>query len=317
MRIIPTPPWALLLAGGDGRRLRPLTRQIAGDPRPKQFCPIFDGETLLDRTRRRADLLTRLDHQVVVVSRSHEPYYAPLVRELAPDRLVVQPANAGTAPGVVYPLLRIRELAGNVPVAVFPSDHYVSDDSVFVGAVVHAVEVIRRRPDRVALLGVEAVSPETEYGWIEAAATPLALPGEPALPIRRFWEKPSVRLAERLLERGALWNSFVMVGWVDAFLALTERSAPELLTALEPLRRAIGTDDEARVAEEVYARLAVAAPTGFSERVLVPGADRLVTVRVKGVEWSDWGHPQRVLATVQRTGWRPTWLGRVELAPAG
>jgi mannose-1-phosphate guanylyltransferase len=199
---------------------------------------------------------------------------------------------------------------------VFPSDHYVSDDSVFVGAVVHAVEVIRRRPDRVALLGVEAVSPETEYGWIEAAATPLALPGEPALPIRRFWEKPSVRLAERLLERGALWNSFVMVGWVDAFLALTERSAPELLTALEPLRRAIGTDDEARVAEEVYARLA-AAPTGFSERVLVPGADRLVTVRVKGVEWSDWGHPQRVLATVQRTGWRPTWLGRVELAPAG
>lgn len=316
MRMIPTPPWALLLAGGDGRRLRPLTRQIAGDLRPKQFCPILDGETLLDRTRRRADLLTRLDHQVVVVSRSHELYYAPLVRELAPDRLVVQPANAGTAPGVVYPLLRIRELAGNVLVAVFPSDHYVSDDSVLVGAVVHAVEVIRRRPDLVALLGVEAVSPETEYGWIEAAPTPLPLPGEPAFPILRFWEKPSARLAERLFERGALWNSFVMVGWVDAFLALAERSAPELLTALEPLRRAIGTDHETRVAEEVYARLA-AAPTGFSERVLAPAADGLVVVRVKGVEWSDWGHPQRVLSTVQRTGWRPTWLGRVELASAG
>src|SRR6185312_5962577 len=77
MRTIPTPPWALLLAGGEGRRLRSLTRQIAGDPRPKQFCPIFDGETLLDRTRRRADLLTRLDHQVVVVRGPHEPYYAP------------------------------------------------------------------------------------------------------------------------------------------------------------------------------------------------------------------------------------------------
>jgi mannose-1-phosphate guanylyltransferase len=101
MRTIPTPPRALMLAGGDGRRLRPLTRQVAGDPRPKQFCPIFDGETLLDRTRRRADLLTRLDHQVVVVSGRHEPYYAPLARELACDRVVVQPRNAGTAPGVV------------------------------------------------------------------------------------------------------------------------------------------------------------------------------------------------------------------------
>jgi mannose-1-phosphate guanylyltransferase len=316
MRTIPTPPWALLLAGGDGRRLRTLTRQIAGDPRPKQFCPIFDGETLLDRTRRRADLLTRFDHQVIVVSRPHEPYYAPLARELAPERLVVQPSNAGTAPGILYPLLRIEQLAGNVPVAIFPSDHYLSDDAVFVGAVAHAVEVVRRRPDVVALLGVEASAPETEYGWIEPGPTPLPLPGEPAFPIRRFWEKPSDRLAERLFERGALWNSFVMVGWVDAFLALTARSAPELVRAFEPLRKAIGTTDETRVANDLYSQL-VAEPSGFSDRVLAPATDGLVTTRVKGVEWSDWGHPQRVMATMRRTGWRPTWLGRVELASAG
>ncbi|HEV8436874.1 MAG TPA: sugar phosphate nucleotidyltransferase [Methylomirabilota bacterium] len=316
MRTMPTPPWALLLAGGEGRRLRPLTRQISGDARPKQFCPIFDGETLLDRTRRRADLLSRMHNQVVVVSRHHAPYYAPLAREFAPGRLVVQPDNAGTAPGVLYPLLRIRHLAGNVPVTVYPSDHYVSDEGAFVGAVSHAVEVVRLRPDLVVLMGIEATSPETEYGWIETDEFPLPLVGEPAFPIRRFWEKPSARLAERLFERGALWNSFVMVGWVDAFLALAARAAPELLRALEPLRRVIGTGDEPRVAEEVYRELA-SEPIGFSERILAPATDGLVTVRVKGVDWSDWGHPERVVATMRRTGWRPAWLGRVGLASAG
>ncbi len=314
MRMIPTPPWALLLAGGDGRRLKPLTRQIAGDPRPKQFCAILDGETLLDRTRRRADLFTRPDHHVVVVTGAHEPYYAGLATELAPGRLVTQPRNAGTAAGIIYPLLRIRQLAGNVPVAIFPSDHYVSDDGAFITAVMHAVEVARARPEFVVLLGVEATSPETEYGWTEPHPDPLPLPGEPAFPIRRFWEKPSVPLAERLFESGALWNSFVMVGWVDAFLGLTRRVAADLLTAFDPLRLALGSPRESEVAERVYAALE---SSGFSERVLVPGADGLLTVRAKSVDWSDWGHPQRVVATMRRTGWRPAWLNRVELASAG
>jgi mannose-1-phosphate guanylyltransferase len=314
MHTLPTPPWALLLAGGDGRRLRPLTRQIAGDPRPKQFCAIFDGETLLDRTRRRADLFTRGDQHVVVVSREHEPYYSGLITQLAPDRLVVQPRNAGTAPGILYPMLRIRELAGNVPVAIFPSDHYVSDDGAFVTAVAHAAAVAGARPDLIVLLGVEASAPETEYGWIETESIPLALPGEPAFPVHRFLEKPSLRLAERLFARGALWNSFVMVGWVDTFLALTRRVAPDLAAAFEPLSAAVGSPREGEIAERVYAGLE---SCSFSERVLVPGTDGLVTVRVKSVDWSDWGHPQRVMATMRRTGWRPAWLNRVELASAG
>jgi mannose-1-phosphate guanylyltransferase len=305
------PPWALILAGGDGSRLRSLTSQISGDPRPKQFCPIVDGETLLDATRRRVDLLTRPDQQVVVVSRPHAPYYRGLAEQLAPDRLVVQPSNIGTGPGLLYPLLRIQRLAGNVPLAVFPSDHYISDDAALIEYVRIAQELVEGRSDAVVLLGIEAQSPETEYGWIERAPWPLD--GEVGYPVLRFWEKPSLALAERLLRVGALWNSFVMVGRVETFLDLIASGAPELLAAFAPLRTA-SVHREAEVAERIYA----ATPAvNFSERVLVPAARRLATVRVKDIDWSDWGHPERVAATIRRTGWRPAWLDRVELPAAG
>ena len=308
-------PWALILAGGDGTRLRPLTSQIAGDARPKQFCALLDGETLLDRTRRRADLVIRGDRQMVVVTRSHEAYYGHVHRELPPGRLVVQPVNRGTGPGITYPLLHMMELTGDVPVVIMPSDHYVSDDRAFMAHVDIAFDAVRARRESVVLLGIEPTHPEKEYGWIGPAELPWAHDGEqPVFPILRFWEKPDIGAAERLFHHGCLWNSFVMVGWASAFLDLVGATNPALLRAFAPLRGRLGLPAEARAVERVYARLP---ETGFSETVLSEGTSRLGVVRVKGLEWSDWGHPRRVLASLGRAGLRPAWLPHVRLAEAG
>jgi hypothetical protein len=105
-----------------------------------------------------------------------------------------------------------------------------------------------------------------------------------------------------------------MVGRVSAFIDLIRGGTPELVAAFEPLRRAIGTPREAHVADRVYAALP---SINFSERVLVPGASRLGTVRVKGVEWSDLGNAERVYATIRRMGGRPRWMDHVSLPVAG
>jgi mannose-1-phosphate guanylyltransferase len=301
MRARFTRSWVLILAGGDGERLRPLTRRFAGDDRPKQFCPLLDGETLLDRTRRRADLLVRPDRQVVVVTESHAAWYRPLLADLLPGRLVVQPRNRNTGPGILYPLLRVQELAGDVPLAVMPSDHDVSDDALFMRHVADAVDASGEREDRVVLLGVEPATAETDYGWIEP--DPSGLPGDGATlyAIRRFWEKPDPALAQTLLERGCLWNSFVMAGRVSAFLSLFRLAVPDLVEAFAPLRRAAGTAVEAAAAAAVYAALA---PVNFSARVLAGRPERLAVLRVKDVEWNDLGHPSRVMASLGRRGRR-------------
>lgn len=87
------------------------------DGRPKQFCAL-DGGTLLERTRRRITLAVRPDRQVVVVTPHHAEYFGDLALTMLPGRLVIQPANRGTAAAILYALLTVRNLAGDAPVVV-------------------------------------------------------------------------------------------------------------------------------------------------------------------------------------------------------
>jgi hypothetical protein len=90
-----------------------------------------------------------------------------------------------------------------------------------------------------------------------------------------------------------------MVGTVRSFVELIASGVPALTRAFEPIRRAVGSPREHAVVERVYARM----PEGnFSEQVLTPAAERIGVVRVKGVDWSDLGNPERVLATICRHG---------------
>lgn len=186
-------------------------------------------------------------------------------------------------------------------VAIFPSDHWVSDDGRFMAHVVRACAGVAGRPDLVVLLGIGAHGPETEYGWID--------PGEEIgriglRRITRFWEKPGAALAETLLDRGCLWNSFVIVARVPALLSLVHFATPALWEAFASVRSMLGSDREASVVEQVYGALA---PVSFSDAVLSACPRNLAVLPVTGVEWSDWGRPARVLATLAGLGVTPHW----------
>jgi len=281
--------WAIILAGGDGTRLQSMTRAITGDNRPKQFVPVIGGSTLLDQTRRRVALSIDPSRTSIVVTQKHRRFY----NEISPTLLIEQPANKGTAPAILYALLRVAAKAPNAIVALFPSDHYFADDEGFMSHIDVAIDAVKVQPQAVVLLGITATAPETEYGWIEPQPSILAGAEKSITRVGKFWEKPGANLAASLMKRGCLWNSFVMVGHVDALLKMTRAALPQLyaaFAALTPTPEALA---------DLYSQIE---DSNFSHRVLAVRPEDLMVMRVGDVGWSDLGEPKRVLSALARMG---------------
>lgn len=302
--------WGVVLAGGDGVRLRALTRFICGDDRPKQFCALFGDGTLLEQTRRRAEQAIPPEQTLFAVTRAHQDYYLGDLSDW-PSQRIVQPCNKGTAPAILYSLLHIARMERDGLVAILPSDHSYSPESSFTATLESAFEIAQARPQSVVLLGARPRAPEVEYGWIELGGAACGSHAD-IFHVSGFHEKPSLRVAERLLGSGALWNTFVMVGHVRAFLELAQEFAPHLLEVFgsEPMLPRLGNED--CIADRLYDRIA---PTDFSRQILSPGAIRLVTLPLGNVEWNDLGDPDRVFSTLLTMDARlPPWAVRWQKA---
>jgi mannose-1-phosphate guanylyltransferase len=218
-----------------------------------------------------------------------------------PGTVILQPENRETAPGVLLPLVHLGARYPNAVVGLFPSDHFIDPEGLFMGYVDLAFRTVEADPDVAVLLGAEPDRVESEYGYIVPAAcdSVRAVPG-----IRRvasFVEKPTSAHAEDLAARGALWNTMVMVCRPRALMRAVARVAPALRRAFDRVRGALGTPDEPRVVEEVYRDLS---PVNFSRGVLEAMPSRrspsLLVLPVRGVEWSDWGSEQRITGSLER-----------------
>jgi mannose-1-phosphate guanylyltransferase len=275
-----------------------MTRAITGDNRPKQFVPVIGGSTLLNQTRRRVALSIEPSRTLIVVTQKHRRFYESLAEEI-PGSLLEQPVNKGTAPAILYALLRVAAKSPKAVVALFPSDHFFADDEEFMSHIDVAIDAVEVQPETVMLLGITPTTPETEYGWIEPQPSILASAQKSITRVRKFWEKPSLNLATSLMERGCLWNSFVMVGCVDALLKMTRAATPEMYAAFATVTPTFETASEHQALAALYSHIE---DSNFSHQVLAVRPGDLMVMRVGAVGWSDLGEPNRVLSALARIG---------------
>jgi len=291
-------PWAVVLAGGDGIRLRALAQLISGEDRPKQYCQLYGGETLLAQTRSRLAHGFHPERTLFAVVKKHEKFFRHHLADVKPSCMVIQPANKGTTAAVICSLLRITTLAGDPVVAFFPTDHHYSNESRFIASVHRAVRVAQRRADTLVILGAEPDCAEVDYGWIEPGPSFGGRFLNTLFRVRRFWEKPPYATAQALLDAGCLWNTFVMIGRASIFLEMIENTvAPGVSRALVAARRYSRDTTNSTGQDQLWPTLAAG---DFSRDVLTSSTQNLAVLRIGDAGWSDLGTPDRVQAVMAR-----------------
>ena len=288
--------WMVVLAGGQGRRLRPLVEQIYGDDRPKQFTGPIDGRGMLDRTLERMRPLVPAERTIVVTVEAQRRFLPEALANHPGVQVLIQPGDRGTAAAVLWPSLLIAGQDPGAQVLVVPCDHFVGDEDGLRRQLRAAGD---RYPGQPVLFGVVPESIESDYGWIELERHGHD-PGDPLYGVKGFVEKPDRRLAAECFARGDLWNTLLVLADAMTLVEVIEVAEPDLVAAFAPVYRS----PTARAVEEAYA---VIRAIDFSSQVLARIPGRLSAWRLPPLRWSDLGTVDRVLDRLRAEGHETQW----------
>lgn len=284
----PQADWTLALAGGDGVRLTEYVERRFGRRIPKQYCCLLGERSMLQHTLERMNRLTPASRTLTVIGTHHGDFAYPQLAGRS-DHVFRQPASRDTGLALYVALAMIKRWSPQAVVTITPTDHYVAPAATYVEQVRLARGVAAQLRDRVVILGVRPTEADPELGYLALGAQITEVPEVRQL--RGFVEKPSVGRAQDLREAGALWNTMVTCGSIEALWELGRAAEPQLLDILDSLVPLIGTADEDDAIEYIYRAYL---PVSFSRDILERAPERLCAMELGGVEWSDWGKPERI-----------------------
>ncbi|MEG2610435.1 MAG: mannose-1-phosphate guanylyltransferase, partial [Bacilli bacterium] len=214
--------YGLILAGGKGTRLYPLSRS----DQPKQFLKVINNKSFLENTVDRIIPLIKKDNIYVVTNQEYEEKIREELKEIKKENVFTEPENKETATCIGLSAVKLLKKDKDAVMVVLPSDHHIKGEKDYIETLAQAVDIANKRKG-VITLGIEPTRPETGYGYIEMGERIL---GERAsYKVERFTEKPNAEVAKDFLEKGTyLWNSGIFVFRADVILREIERYLPKL-----------------------------------------------------------------------------------------
>ncbi len=296
---------AVILAGGSGTRLWPLSRQNL----PKQFLSLDGNEVLLDATVERLKPYLLPSDVLIVTNELHamgEAYQA-----LNHYEQLLEPVGRNTAPAIALAAAWLqRHSDGEDPImVVLPADHVIRDVRAFHAALEKAVEVADA--GQLVTFGIRPVRPDTGFGYIKASATDVhCLDGVQT--VEAFTEKPSASTAEEYLKEGCYyWNSGMFVWRASAILQEVRRCLPEVAVVLDEITQAWdGGEDPQQVVNRMFSSMPdISIDYGVLEKVA--GDSSGLAVIPCDIDWSDVGSWDSVHELLPKDGDNNAILGNV------
>jgi mannose-1-phosphate guanylyltransferase len=270
---------AIILANGDDNHRDAPVEFATSDSVPEQFCTPAQDRVLLEQTVSSVARLVPLKRAAIVVNRAHRGFYAETGR-VPSSSIVVQPANRGTVPGILYGLRRLSHVQRHTTVAVFPCVPFFKGSDRLTRHVEQAMVTVEASPALSVVMGIVPTSSQSPEGWIE--------PGEHACPIdpsiffvRHFWRKPPPDLAAKLMLEGCLWNSLIIVASASRLLEMIAECVPSLYIAFNTAFASLSDDRESIVLDRLYSSMET---YEFSREVLSRCPAGLAVKRIDDLE---------------------------------
>jgi mannose-1-phosphate guanylyltransferase len=270
----------VILCGGTGTRLWPLSRASY----PKQYWPLAGTaqETLLQQTQQRLRGLPGLAPPLLICNEDHRFIVAEQMRQIGvePAAILLEPEGRNTAPAVAVAALQATARGEDPLLLILAADHVIRRAADFRATVAAGIEAAAA--GQLVSFGIVPTSPETGYGYIEAAE-PLA---RTPVPIARFVEKPDRATAEAFLATGRFtWNSGMFLFRASAILAELERLAPEVVSACRMALEQDSADlDFLRLGRDAF----TSGPNVAIDVAVMEKTDRGVVLPLDA-DWSDVG----------------------------
>jgi len=231
--------YAVVLAGGSGTRLWPISRRNA----PKQLLSLNGQESLLAQTIKRIRIDTPDDKIYTVTLQDQKQELLTELKSVDPrlaNGLILEPMARNTLPAVSWAVMKILRLDPEAIIGVFPADHVVADTAAFSSLCKEATKVAAE--GYLVTFGIKPTSPETGYGYIQASES---IGSGEALKIEAFVEKPDIATATRYLEQGGYyWNSGMFAFKAAVFAEELKLHQPDLFAGILEIVEQNPTDDE-------------------------------------------------------------------------